>query len=111
MKSAARPPGSFTAAMKKEVSVNIIVPTQEDSDAWGDFLTRTGREMNETSLRIQKLIQNNPQMTNTQIAKKIGRSGPFAEERVEKERKGGRCQCGGVRGTHSYCRPRKGDPS
>lgn len=50
--------------------------------------------MNETSLRIQKLIRNNPEMTNAQIARKIGREGPYAEERVERERKGGSTHVG-----------------
>ena len=50
--------------------------------------------MNETSLRIQKLLKVIPPMTNAQIARKIGRAGPDAEDRVEKERRGGSTHIG-----------------
>ena len=40
----------------------------------------------QTSLRIQKLLQKKPPMTDAQIARKIGRPGEAGEIRVQKER-------------------------
>lgn len=44
------------------------------------------RSFNEKSLRIQKIIRNNPEMTDDQIAKKIGMDNKVGRERVKKER-------------------------
>ena len=45
--------------------------------------------MNAKSLRIQKIIKNNPEMTDSQIAKKIGMDNEAGRERVKKERSKG----------------------
>ena len=41
---------------------------------------------NATSLRILKLIRQNPEMSSTQIARKIGRPNTAGEMRVDRER-------------------------
>ena len=79
--------------------------------------------MTDMTLRIREIMRNNPDMTDAQIARKIGRDDAAGRERVAKERldtgpekaddgaftrANSKCLCGGVYGTHSYCRPRKG---
>ena len=75
--------------------------------------------VNETTLRIRKVMRNNPDMTNEQIARKIGRDTPEGRERVAKERKHreseriddirAECHCGGLFDICAVCLRRQGE--
>lgn len=74
--------------------------------------------MNQTSLRIRKLLERQPDMTDAQISRKIGRDNAEGRARVAKERKVSRservgdilasCHCGGLFDTCSHCLRRRG---
>ena len=51
----------------------------------GDYF---GAMMTDTTLRIRKIMRNNPDMTDAQIARKIGRDDVAGRERVQRERLG-----------------------
>ncbi len=72
--------------------------------------------MNDTTLRIRKLMRKNPEMTDEQISRKIGREGLDGQLRVRKERRAlgvaaerAGCDCGGIFDMCTRCLRRQGD--
>ena len=71
--------------------------------------------MNDTTLRIRKLLERHPEMTDAQVARKIGRDDVEGWERVAKERRAvsmakirAACKCGGLFDMCTHCRARIG---